>query len=140
MRKLLLIGILALCLAVSMAAAAIVYELTIPGNVKVKETQSGTAKVEAFEDAACTRPLAYIDWGELSPGETKQFNFYLKNTGSVSISNVLVQVVSDVCSCGGSYQGGLEAGQSKQYSATLCIAPTATAGNYSVQLEIQCTA
>jgi len=140
LKKIVIIGLIFSIGIISAVFGAYVYELLIPGTVIVLNTPTGEYEVQAFEDSTCTIPLTSVDWGELQPGEIKQIDFYLKNTGNVTISSVTVEVVSDVQYSGGHGYGTLEPQQSMKAAATLKISPTAVSGQYSAEIKVTCTA
>jgi len=140
MKRIYLITLIVIAIAVSVVVGAYVYELVIPGDVVVIETPEGEYKLEAFEDAPCTVSLTYVDWGEMQSGELKQIDFWVKNTGSQTITGMIVEVDSDVQHTGGHGYGSLGPGQSLEVTATLMISPTATPGSYSANIKITCTA
>jgi len=54
--------------------------ITIPAIGGIK-----TIGIEAYEDSNCTIKILQIDWGLLSPGESKNFTIYLKNEGNIGV-------------------------------------------------------
>ncbi|MCW4048052.1 MAG: hypothetical protein NWE99_10930 [Candidatus Bathyarchaeota archaeon] len=79
--RLLLTVVLAVILTGVLVGAVLVSQVHIPavGNVK-------TVGIEAFSDANYAVPLTQINWGALSPGETKNFTCYVKSTSNVNAS------------------------------------------------------
>jgi hypothetical protein len=62
------------------------------GVSQVRIPASGDIKavgLEVYGDPACTVPLLSVDWGLLSPGETKSVTCYLKSTSNVNASLLL---------------------------------------------------
>ncbi len=56
---------------------------------EVTFNNSGTIRtvgVEVYADEALSQPLTHIDWGEVSPGETKTFPAWASNTGNDAIT------------------------------------------------------
>lgn len=139
MKKVVLIALILLTLGAIIVAGAVVYELTIPGNVVVIETPSGDYEVKAYLDAACTTPLTNIDWGTMQCGETKTFTFYLKNTGSQKITDITIETVTSAGLYGSGCQS-LEVGEVRQVYAGLFIRADTVPGSYPVTIEIECTA
>jgi hypothetical protein len=45
--------------------------------------------VEVFNDQACTINATQINWGMVSPGETKNYTLYARNPGNVPITLTL---------------------------------------------------
>lgn len=125
---------------IGVVGAAYVFDLIIPGNVTVGETPEGDFEVQAFTDAACSIPFTNVDWGTLQPGEDKRINFYLKNTGSNTITSIMVEVISDVQNAGPMLVGELEPQQTTYAEAILVIKPTANSGQFSANIQIQCIA
>lgn len=140
MKKIVLIALILLTLGAIIVVGAVVYELTIPGNVVVIDTPSGNYEVKAYQDAACTIPFTTVDWGSMQSGEMKEIHFYVKNTGDNDISSVTVSVNSPVQYSGGHGYGELAVSQSYEVRAGLHINPTASPGSYSANIEISCTA
>ena len=140
MKKILLITLILLTLGAIIVVGAVVYELTIPGNVVVIETPGGDYEVKAYQDAVCTIPLTNVDWGTMQCGEMKEVHFYVKNTGDQDLSSVTADVDSPVNYGGGHGYGVLSVGQSYEVRATFHINPTASPGSYSANVEISCTA
>lgn len=140
MKKMVLIALILLTLGAIIVVGAVVYELTIPGNVIVIETPSGDYEVKAYQDAACTTPLTSIDWGTMHCGEFKEIQFYIKNTGDQDIQSVTVNNDSPIDSSGGTGYGVLSVGQSYQVTARLRIDSSASPGSYSANINIECTA
>lgn len=138
--KILVLSAIVAGIVVVAVVAAYVFELTIPGSVVVVETPVTTDgagyKLEAFEDAICTKPLTYVDWGSMQCGEGKHLDIYIKNVGELSFANVKYEVLSDVQYAGGGYAGGLEPGQSVRINLLLMIDTDAAPGEYSVTIKI----
>jgi len=140
MKKIVLIALILLTLGAIIVVGAVVYELTIPGNVVVIETPSGDYEVKAYQNAACTIPLTTVDWGSMQSGESQSLYFYVKNTGDNDISSVTVNVDSPVQYSGGHVYHELPVGQSYEVRAGLHINPTASPGSYYANINIECTA
>jgi hypothetical protein len=74
-------------------AFATVFSLVLATGVsQVRIPASGDIKaigLEVYGDPACTVPLVSVDWGLLSPSETKSFVCYLKSTSNVNASLLL---------------------------------------------------
>lgn len=140
MKKILLIFLILLTLGAIIVAGAIVYELTIPGNVVVIETPSGDYEVKVYEDEACTIPLTNFDFGSMGCAEIQRIDFYIKNTGDKDISRVEVIVDSPVNYMSGDSCDNLAVGQSASVHANLMINPTASAGSYHANVKITCFA
>jgi hypothetical protein len=73
----------------SVAFVALFSLVLATGVSQVRIPASGDIKavgLEVFNDPACTIPLLSVDWGFLSPGETKSVAYYLKSTSSESWS------------------------------------------------------
>jgi len=139
MNKKLLLALFVIVFGGSVAVGTYVYELKIPGNVTVVETPAGEYKLEAFEDAPCTVSLTSVDWGSMRSGESKQIEFYVKNTGKETMTSITVEVESPVQYSGGHAYGSLAPDQSLKVTANLYISPTAAPGDYSAEIKITCT-
>ncbi len=125
----------------SMVTGAIVYELNISGHVTITPTPVGEYSVQAFQDAACTTPLTDVDWGSLQAGQYKAIPLYVKNNGTQAITSITVRVLSDIQNGGGTTRPVmLEPGQSVEVDAILSVKPDASPGDYSITIEITCTA
>ncbi len=74
---LLLITLLS-CVAAGVYAAA-VYQATITGTGKIV-----SLNIAVYSDSACTVKLSSIDWGSLSPGQTKTVTCYVKSMSTVN--------------------------------------------------------
>ncbi len=48
--------------------------------------RAGSANISVYSDIRCTKALSSIDWGDLKQGDTKNFTFYVKNTGVSKIT------------------------------------------------------
>jgi hypothetical protein len=68
----------------SLVLATGVPQVRIPASGDIK-----AVGLEVFSDPACTIPLVSVDWGLLSPGETKSVACYLKSTSNVNASLLL---------------------------------------------------
>jgi hypothetical protein len=139
MRKKILWVIVLAVLGVASVSAVTVYVFQIPGKVVVEEVTSEQYEIEAFEDATATKPLTYVDWGSLKPGESKRLTFYIKNTADSTIPSYIVELISDVHNWGGqaSYNP-IEAGQIREISVDLNIASDASLGEHDVVIKITC--
>lgn len=65
--------------------------LTTAGLLSVNQVvpSSGnvtTVNVGVYSDSGCTKNLTSINWGAFEPGETKQGNIYVKNTGALPVN------------------------------------------------------
>lgn len=140
MKKILVIALVLMTLSAIFALGAYVYEEVIPGDVVVVETPSGDYEVQAFNDSACTEPLTEVNWGSMQCGESKSLHFYVKNTGGQNISGVTVTVDSPVNYVGGHGYDLLAVNESYEVIATLKIDPESSAGSYSADVVIECTA
>lgn len=139
MKKVFLIALIVILAGVSIVVGAYVYKLTIPGDVVVVETPEGEYKLEAYEDENCTKPLTYVDWGSLQPGESKPFTFYIKNTGNLTIPSYTVDAVSDVDKWGPSaHYTKIPLGEVRKVYVSLRIDSDAGPGDYSVTIEVTC--
>ncbi len=63
---------------------------TVLGALVARRVISSVGNVKAvgvgvYSDSGCTIPVAYMDWGFLEPGSSKQFTVYVKNEGNVPI-------------------------------------------------------
>ena len=65
------------CVVVGVYAAA-QYQALITGTGKIVSVSIGI-----YSDQACTTPLSTIDWGTLSPGQTKTVTCYIKSTSTI---------------------------------------------------------
>ena len=141
MKKILLIALILLTLGAIIVVGAVVYELTITGNVIIIETPSGNYEVKAYQDAACTIPLTNVDWGTMGCGESKNFDFYLKNTGDLKINNVFVKT-RGVNEGSGTNMGyfSLDVGEVHEVRAVFYVDASAAPGSYPVTIEVECTA
>lgn len=45
-----------------------------------------TVNVEVYSDNACTQPLTFIDWGNITVGESTNKTVHIKNAGNVPIT------------------------------------------------------
>jgi hypothetical protein len=80
-RKLLGLSVLAVMLSVVAAYGIQQSQVRIPATGNVKAIGIGV-----YSDHACTVALSSIDWGLLSPGESKSVTFYLKSLSNVNAS------------------------------------------------------
>ena len=125
----------------SIVAGAIVFVLNIPGDVTIVPTPVGNYSIEAFQDVALTTQLTNVDWGSLQAGQSKYIEFWVKNNGTQTITSITVRVLSDIQYGGGTtYPAMLEPGQSYKVTASLHVNPDASPGDYTVTIEITCTA
>jgi hypothetical protein len=84
-RKLLAVGFLVAFVALfSLVLATCVPQVRIPASGDIK-----AVILEVFSESTCAVPLVSVDWGLLSPGETKSFVCYLKSTSNVNASLLL---------------------------------------------------
>jgi hypothetical protein len=84
-RKLLAVGFLVAFVALfSLVLATCVPQVRIPASGDIK-----AVGLEVYSDPACTISLVSVDWGLLSPGETKSLVCYLKSTSNVNASLLL---------------------------------------------------
>lgn len=61
------------------------------GGLVATRTISNTGNVSAvgvgvYSDSGCTTALSSINWGNMDPGATTSFTFYVKNEGTVSLT------------------------------------------------------
>jgi len=69
----------ALMLSVAVGAYALAsFQTTISGTGKIVQLNIGV-----YSDQACTTSLSSIDWGSLTPGQTKTVTCYIKSTSTV---------------------------------------------------------
>jgi hypothetical protein len=76
----------------SVAFVALFSLVLATGVPQVRIPASGDIKavcLEVYSNGACSVPLLSVDWGLLSPGETKSFVCYLKSTSNVNASLLL---------------------------------------------------
>jgi hypothetical protein len=71
--------------------ALTILTMTTTGLLSVNQTISSTGAVTAinvgvYSDSTCTNELTSIDWGTISPGNSKDITIYLKNTGNAQIT------------------------------------------------------
>ncbi len=48
--------------------------------------QLTTVNVKVYQDQACTQPLTFIDWGNITVGESANKTIHIKNAGTVPIT------------------------------------------------------
>jgi hypothetical protein len=77
--KVLAIFVIAL-LSIGIAYGIINY-LRIPNTGKIKAIQ-----LEIYKDADCTTPLIQINWGNVSPSESYQYEAYIINKGNIPLT------------------------------------------------------
>jgi len=140
MKKILVIALALITLGAIVVIGTYVFQMTIPGNLVVVETPSGDYEVKAYQNAMCTIPLTYVDWGSMQRGESKDFTFYVKNTGDQNITNVFAEADYPQVSSGGGGYGPLAVGQSRQIVIPFLVYASASPGSYPVDLVISCTA
>jgi hypothetical protein len=80
-RKFLGVSVLAVMLSLVAAYGLLQVQVRIPATGTVKAIGLGV-----YSDQACTVALSSIDWGLLSPGESKSYTFYLKSLSTVNAS------------------------------------------------------
>jgi hypothetical protein len=80
-RKFLGVSVLAIMLSLAAAYGLLQVQVRIPATGNVKAVNIGV-----FSDQACSVALSSIDWGLMSPGESKSFTFYLKSLSNVNAS------------------------------------------------------
>ena len=49
-------------------------------------TPTPIVQIGVYKDADCTEALTSINWGELSPGESKNFTCHIKNQGNMPVT------------------------------------------------------
>jgi len=49
-------------------------------------TPTPVLQIGVYKDTDCTEALTSINWGELSPGESKNFTCYIRNQGNVPVA------------------------------------------------------
>jgi hypothetical protein len=134
----------------SVAAIAIIGLVTsVLGALFATQTFNNTASIKTvgvgvYSDSACTTKVTSINWGTLSPGESRTQTIYVKNEGSVPIvlsmsvgnwtpSNANVITVTWNCQ-----NSQLSAGASVQATLTLTV-PTSISGVTSFSFQITIT-
>lgn len=72
-----MLALVVFALFVSIVLGVITYQRRVPsiGNVYA-------VGVDVYWDAACTQNVTLIDWGEMSPAQTKNVTIYIKNTST----------------------------------------------------------
>jgi hypothetical protein len=78
--------VLAACLVGMVAGSALTLAVLQRSLSISNVAQVRAVGVEVYEDQALNVPLTRIDWGLLSPGETKTFNTYIRNSGNTPIT------------------------------------------------------
>jgi len=101
----LVVALVAVIVAAGVAFAVMSYgaPLQYPLQISAKGTIL-TFGLEVYSDSACTVKLTQIDWGLVSPGETKTTTCYLKSLSTVNATLSMV-TGSFVPSGAGSYLG-----------------------------------
>lgn len=131
------------------AIAIVGLAASVFGAMLATQTFSNTASINAvgvgvYSDSACTMKVTSLNWGTLSPGESKTQTIYVKNVGSVPI--VLSMTVGNwtpsnagVITVSWNRQGStLSAGSSISAAITLTV-PTSISGVTSFSFDITIT-
>lgn len=111
--------------------------IKITGRTRVTDTvraaDVGGPNVDVFWDSACTSIVNSIDWGTLSPGESKSILVYIKNTGSaagliqLTTSNWNPTIASNYLSVSWDYSGiVINASKSIPVHLILTVSPSIT--------------
>jgi hypothetical protein len=87
-RKTLILAIIIIALVITGVIQYSILGISVH-NVSAVELQPGLG---VYWDVNCTQPVLSVDWGRLSPGNTKNVTVYVRNEGNES--NVLVVAVT----------------------------------------------
>jgi len=136
--KLPLIVWLMIMMFIGLATGAIMYTLTIPGTITIEPAPEGVYEIKVYSDAAGTQELTSIDFGTARAGDYIPFSFYVKNTGTVTVSVNLKATINDVTAMGfNDIITDFEPGQIRYIDQNLHIRSTTGAGTYSVEIKLE---
>ena len=116
----------------------------VVSNVSAVETSSSLG---AYWDVDCRASVSSIDWGTMTPGQTKNVTFYIRNEGSTTILlSGIAKNLNPITAEGyirfvfGSNDQKVQAGEVKKVTCSLTISPKITnITNFSFDVLLQGT-
>jgi len=142
--KLPLIAWFLIMLFTGVAIGAIMYTLVIPGTITIEPPAERTYEIKVYSDAEGTQELTFIDFGTAHAGDDVPFSFYVKNTGTATITGINMEVtipgLLDGSGISAQYSDiitDLSPGEIRYVSRTLHIPGEAVAGTYSVEATLE---
>lgn len=139
--KLPLIVWVLIAFGVGIGVGALMYTLVIPGTITILPPAEGTYEIKIYSDAECTQEITSIDFGEAHAGDYVHSYFYLKNTGTATISIIDKRIeISGVGIIKGTLTNNLEPQQVRYIDLTFTVPASAGTGTYAVEVKLECYA